>query len=752
MEPAKRESLVCRQQTVTTDAGHRTGDEFRDPNPLSSLFREFFSLRAALSNMQLHLNVMNADVPADSHFGGRLESMATPDQVEGREWWLWGFAVTVTLVLTAGLVSLAAFGSPSGTKLAYWSDLREWVRGLSALVLLFDIYTIYQHFQLQRVRRELAKQNELFQFITENAADMIAVVDGDGRSLYSSPAYRKILGYSLQEVNNNSSLDRVHPADRARVLQATQKTRSTGRGERLEYRMRHKDGSWRILECTTNPIQKATGIIERLVIVNRDITERKRAENMLAHNIFHDDLTDLPNRALFLDRLQRALIRARRHPNYTFAVLFLDIDDFKVVNDSLGHSVGDELLKQIAGRLRASFRETDTVARSRGIADHEQQVDDGGLARLGGDEFTVLLEDVAKASDAVRVAQRIQEKLASSFEVGGHELVIAGSTGIALSTDAYTGAEALLRDAEIAMYRAKQAGKARCEVFDPTMHLNAVRRLNLETELRRALENGELKVFYQPIISLENSRICGFEALSRWQRAERMVPPAEFIPVADETGLIIPINRLLLLESCNQLRCWQFDYPSDPPLTMSVNVTPRQFAQPDLVIEVQSILEKTRVDPRTIHLEITETVAMRDAEHAMSVLSDLKEIGASLSIDDFGTGYSSLSRLPRFPLDALKIDRVFISNMTKDRDNCEIVKLIIMLAHSIGLGVVAEGAETGEQIAQLKQLNCDMAQGYFFSPPVDANTAAGLLRAASWNRVGSPASHGARLHLGFGLS
>jgi PAS domain S-box-containing protein len=625
----------------------------------------------------------------------------------------------------------------------YWSDLREWVRGLSALVLLFDIYTIYQHFQLQRVRRELAKQNELFQLITENAADMIAVVDGDGRLLYISPAYRKILGYSLQELSSDSSLNQVHPADRERVLQATQKTRSTGRGERLEYRMRHKDGSWRILESTTNPIRNSTGMIERLVIVNRDITERKRAEDMLAHNIFHDGLTDLPNRALFLDRLQRALIRARRHSDYSFAVLFLDIDDFKVVNDSLGHPVGDELLKQIAARLRASFREEDSIARSGDVEDIEQRVDDEGLARLGGDEFTVLLEDISKATDAVRVAQRIHAKLTSPFEVVGHKLVIAGSTGIALSTSEYTEAEALLRDAEIAMYRAKQVGKARCEVFDPTMHLNAVRRLNLETELRRALENGELKVFYQPIISLKTGRISGFEALSRWQRAERMVPPAEFIPVADETGLIVPINRLLLLESCYQLRCWQSAYPSDPPLTMSVNVTQRQFAQVDLPIEVQFILEQTRVDPRTIHLEITETVVMGDAEHAMSVLSDLKKLGASLSIDDFGTGYSSLSRLPRFPLDALKIDRVFISKMTENRDSYEIVRLIIMLAHSLGLRVVAEGTEKEEQIVQLKQLNCDMAQGYLFSPPVDSNTAADLLRAATWNRGGCPASYDA---------
>jgi EAL domain-containing protein (putative c-di-GMP-specific phosphodiesterase class I) len=287
-----------------------------------------------------------------------------------------------------------------------------------------------------------------------------------------------------------------------------------------------------------------------------------------------------------------------------------------------------------------------------------------------------------------------------------------------------------MRDAEIAMYRAKQGGKARCEVFDSAMHSTAVRRLKLETDLRLGMERGELIVYYQPIVSLASDKIVGFEALSRWQRPEGMVSPVEFIPVADETGLILPMNRRLLLDACQQLRSWQTQYPCDPPLTMSVNITPRQFALPELAKEIGATLEATGVAPSTLHLEIMETIAMGDADRALGVLCELKALGVSLSIDDFGTGYSSLSRLPKFPVDALKIDRVFIANMHNDRGSFEIVRLIIMLAHSVGLKVVAEGTETEEQIRELKKLGCEMAQGYLYSPPTDPKKASELLSAS----------------------
>lgn len=650
-------------------------------------------------------------------------------QIEGREWWLWGFAVTVTLVLTAGIIFLTFFNDHPETHIPVVYDLREWVRGLAALVLLFDIYTVYQQLQLQQVRRRLAERDELFQLITENAADMIAVVDDHGHRLYNSPAYEKVLGYSAEELNSGNSIDQVHPSDRERIVQAASKARITGQGQRLEYRMRHKDGSWRILESTASPIQSAAGKFENLVIVNRDITERKRAEENLAHSTFHDGLTDLPNRALFVDRMQRSLIRARRHTDFKFAVLFVDIDEFKVINDSLGHSAGDELLIQIAKRLTLSFRDSDTVGRSEYSAEHlNSRLGDGDIARLGGDEFTVLLEDVFNPSDAIRVAQRIQEKLSIPFTIAGQEIVMGASIGVASSSVSYNRAEDLLRDAEIAMYRAKRAGKARCEVFDPEMHSGAVRRLKLETDLRRALENGELIAYYQPIISLESGRIAGFEALSRWQHPDGMIPPNDFIPVADETGLILPLNRLLLLEACQQLREWQAQFPHDPPLTMSVNVTARQFSQPELPKEILAALQQTGVAPGTLNLEIVETIAMGEPDRALSMFTGLKAIGVHLSIDDFGTGYSSLSRLPRFPIDALKIDRAFISNMHSDRESHEIVRLIIMLAHSLGLKIVAEGTETEAQITALKGLDCEMAQGFLFSPPVPPKAAWELLK------------------------
>jgi diguanylate cyclase (GGDEF)-like protein/PAS domain S-box-containing protein len=646
-------------------------------------------------------------------------------QIEGREWWLWGFAVIVTVALTAGIVFLTFFADRSEFSGPYGAVLREWVRGLAACVLLFDLYTMYQHLQLQRVRRQLAERDELFQLITENAADMIAVVDATGARLYNSPAYQKVLGYSSEELAGGSSDDQIHPSDRERVGQAAHKARTTGRGQRLEYRMRHKDGTWRILESTASPIQSGNRGIEKLVIVNRDITERKRAEEMLAHSALHDGLTDLPNRALFADRLQYALMRARRHADNKFAVLFVDVDEFKIVNDSLGHRVGDELLVQIASRLTGGLRETDLVARSVIIA---SQSPEEGLARLGGDEFAVLLEDVLNPIGAIRVAQRIQEKLSLPFDVGGQQIVITASIGVAYSSNSYAGAEDLLRDAELAMYRAKRTGKARYEVFDPAMHSTAVHRLKLETDLRKGIERGELLVYYQPIVSLKSGKITGFEALSRWQRPEGMVSPADFIPVADETGLILTINRALMLEACQQLRSWQAQLGCDPPLTMSMNVSPKQFAQPDLAKEIGAILQQTGVTPNTVNLEIMETIAMGDADRALAVISDLKALGVLLSIDDFGTGYSSLSRLPRFPVDALKIDRVFISNMNTDHDSHEIVRLIVMLAHSLRLKVVAEGTETEDQITELKRLGCEMAQGYLYSPPVDSKTAGELLQ------------------------
>ena len=646
-------------------------------------------------------------------------------QIEGREWWLWGFAVTVTLLLTFAIVSFTfPWFHLAGDN--YWRDLQEWVRGLAALVLLFDIYTIYQHLQLHRIRRQLAEHDQLFRLISENAADMIALVDSDGRRLYNSPAYQKVLGYSAEELQQTSGLEQIHPDDRPRVVEAAEKARLTGRGQPLEYRIRHKDGSWRILESTASAIRNAKGETEKLVIVNRDITERKRAEQMLVHNAFHDGLTDLPNRALFLDRLQHVANLAKRHPNYKFAVLFIDVDEFKLYNDSLGHTAGDQLLIQIGQRLTNSLRREDTVSRSAAHLQSEGSEEDDTLARLGGDEFTILLYDIRDASDAIRVAERITAKLAAPFTVKDQEIVISVSIGIALSTTPHSGAEELLRDADIAMYRAKRAGKARCEVFDTAMHAGAVRRLRLETDLRKALERGEFLNHYQPIVALPAGNIVGFEALVRWQTGDRLVPPGEFVAVANETGIILPMNRGLLLQACERLRQWQEEFPSSP-LSMSMNVSAREFEHSDLSREIAATLRQTGVPPSCLQLEIMETIAMGDAEKAGAVLAQLKALGVRLSIDDFGTGYSSLSRLQRFPVDTLKIDRSFISHMDSDQESREMVRIIISLAHNFQLRVVAEGVETGPQAEQLQQLGCDLAQGYLYSRPVAADAVPQLL-------------------------
>jgi predicted signal transduction protein with EAL and GGDEF domain len=446
-------------------------------------------------------------------------------------------------------------------------------------------------------------------------------------------------------------------------------------------------------------------------------------------------LTNLPNRALFLDRLQRAITQARRHSDFRFAVLFIDIDEFKVFNDSLGHVAGDALLIQIAQRLTVCLRGADTVSRPRLGDTARPLLGESTLARPGADEFTVLIEELHDPSDTIRVAERIQQKLAVPFDLNGQEIVLTVSIGIAFSGNAGAEAQDVLGDAEIAMYRAKSAGKGRCEVFDHAMHAGAIKRLQLETDLRKALELNQFRVYYQPIVSLRSGQIVGFEALSRWQRPEGLVMPGEFITVADETGIILPMNRQLLNDACRQLRAWQALFRSDPPLTLNVNITPKQFAQPELASEIGRILRETGLDPRCVNLEITETIAMADAKRSAVVLSELKALGVNLDIDDFGTGYSSLSRLQGFPVDTLKIDRAFISRIDTDLATHEIVRVIVMLAHGLHLKVVAEGVETQAQVDLLKDIGCELAQGYFYSKPVAADTIEQLLHSNSATNV-----------------
>jgi PAS domain S-box-containing protein len=606
------------------------------------------------------------------------------------------------------------------------------------LILVLCLYIAYQ--QLMRSR-----ENELFRLVSENAADMIALVEVSGKRLYNSPAYEKVLGYSPAELAATGSLEQVHPDDRERVIEAAKQARLTGVGKRLEYRMRHKDGAWRVLESTASPIRNRRRQVTHLVIVNRDITERKRVEERLEHEAFHDALTGLPNRSLFLERLQRAIDHSKRFPDFKFAVLFIDIKGLQTFNETMGHAVVDQLLIDISHRLRARLRHDDTVSRSTPTGVPNRPIGDEMLARLDGDRFTVLLENITAPSDPMRVAMRLQESFAGPFTLHGIDAFTTASIGIAMSSESYQKPAEMLRDADIAMCRAKDQGESGCEVFDTEMHALVVRRLTLETELRKAIERDELRVFFQPIVRLATGQIAGAEALVRWwHNRSEIVGPADFIEVAEETGLIVPIGRWMLKHACRQAHEWHLRYSTDSPMTITINVSPRQLAQSNLVADVKSALEETKIAPAALQLEITESMAMSNPKVTTRIFSQLKEMGVSLSIDDFGTGHSSLSRLRSFPVDVLKIDRSFIRGIEQDVESREIAQLIVTLAHHLDLKVIAEGIETRGQQAYLEQFGCEFGQGYLFSPPVDHDAFEKLLVAASNHSEESTVSTGPR--------
>lgn len=470
------------------------------------------------------------------------------------------------------------------------------------------------------------------------------------------------------------------------------------------------------LQGLTSTLEKQ--VVERTSQLSRvneqlliELTERERIEEQLAFSALHDPLTCLPNRGLFMDRLHFAMDRARQHVNSSFAVLFLDLDRFKVVNDSLGHDVGDLLLIESARRLISCVRSGDSVA------------------RISGDEFVILLEDMNDFADCIHIANRILYNISLPANLEGKKVFVSVSVGIVFSDSRYERAEDILRDADIAMYQAKRQGRGRFEIFNPTMFDRAMTRLELEADLRRSLENQEFVIHYQPILNLKTRRIVGFEALVRWQHPTRgLTSPAEFIPTAEEIGLIVPLGYWILNEACHQMHVWHEQYPSDPPLTINVNLSSSQCSQPDLIEKITEILQKNQLDPSCLNLELTESLIVKDFDFTSEILLKLRELGIQVQIDDFGTGYSSLGYLHTLPIDMLKIDRTFINQLGTNNSGSEIVRTILALAHGLGMQAIAEGVETEDQLTNLEAMNCEYVQGFLFSKAVDGEAAGTMLR------------------------
>jgi diguanylate cyclase (GGDEF)-like protein/PAS domain S-box-containing protein len=469
------------------------------------------------------------------------------------------------------------------------------------------------------------------------------------------------------------------------------------------------DGDWAWIALSVDPRFNEKSQLRDLICTFEDVTQKKTTEAELAIQTFRDRLTSLPNRALFMERLTQAILRCDRRKLST-GILFLDLDRFKVINDSLSHEAGDQLLIQVAKRIRGCLRPEDTVA------------------RLGGDEFVVLFEDLPGVSDAMRVAERIQRSFADAFSLQGQEAYTTCSMGLALSTSSAEVPSELVRDAEVAMYRAKAKREGSIEIFDPSMNAQALARFQMESELRRGLDRHEFLLYYQPLVSLQSGYIEGWEALVRWKHPERgMVPPLDFISLAEETGLIVPLGKWVLEEAVRQASHWARNFPADPPRLISVNISGRQFQQRDLISTVMSALDESQFEPRCLKLEITESVMMRDPQASLEAMKAFQSRKIHLVIDDFGTGYSSLSYLKRFPVDTLKVDKSFVDGLGKDPESTAIVEAVISLAKSLGMRVTAEGIETQEQLDHLRLLNCDQGQGYFLARPLPAEAAEELL-------------------------
>ena len=559
-----------------------------------------------------------------------------------------------------------------------------------------------QNRRLQGVSAALRRSEAQFRSLVQNSSDIVVVLDRDGRISYESDAVQRVLGYAASERIGGNILDLVHPDDAGRVGTVIEGLAERVGGQAtLELRVSHAEGSWRWMEGVgANRLDDPD--VAGIVINYRDISDRKALEEQLEHQAFHDPMTDLANRALFSDRVEHALARRDRPGHGPTSVLFIDLDDFKTVNDSLGHPAGDTLLRAVAERFRACVRPGDTAA------------------RLGGDEFGILLEET-NSEAAAEIAERIHDALGQPFTIEARQLAVTASIGIASTDSSGRTADELLRNADAAMYTAKARGKGRHELFEPSMHLSALRRLELRAALEEALARGDFRLHYQPVIDLERDEAVGVEALLRWQQSNgRLALPGEFMTMAEESGLVVPIGRWVLREACRQLAAWQ-RAGAAASFSVAVNVSARQVHSGDLFDDVSAALIETGVEPRCLVLEMTESALLDDTDATASMIVRLKELGVQLALDDFGTGYSSLSHLRRFPIDVLKIDQSFVAALGHGGEDAALVRSVLNLGQTLNLEVVAEGVETIEQLDRLVAMHGRLAQGYLLARPVDAD-------------------------------
>ena len=552
------------------------------------------------------------------------------------------------------------------------------------------------------------RQNEArFRSLVQNSSDLITVIDAGGTITYQSPSVEKVLGYHSNQLISASLAEFLHPQETNHVLKVlTAADRNHGDNEAIVCRLRHCDGSWRFFEILhTDLLDDAT--VAGIVLNARDVSERKAFEEQLTHQALHDSLTNLANRALFKDRVEHAVAACERRAS-GIAVIFIDLDDFKTINDSLGHMAGDEVLQKVAVRLEQYIRPMDT------------------LARLGGDEFALLFEDVQRFQDVADVANRILTALRTPISIGADEVVVNASIGMATFEDCdsfFGGADELMRNADLAMYMAKREGKGSFRLFEPAMHASVVDRLQLKGDLQRAIESGEIELHYQPIVDLETQEVVSLEALARWHHPDRgAISPVQFVPLAEETGLIVPLGRWVLRTACQQGRGFQETLSDDRLLSISVNLSVRQLQDPALVDHVLEALEESGLRPDCLTLEITESVLMIDVKETIGKLEQLKGLGIRLAVDDFGTGYSSLSYLSQFPVDMLKIDRAFVRPVAGGVENSALVHAIVRLAEALHLDTVAEGIEDQDQLRQLSKLGCRTGQGFLFAAPMDLSS------------------------------